>query len=134
MKTTRPLPGGAHRREQAVGEVDLAEEVGLEDVAQRRPRQILDGAGDGEGAVVEDGVEPAAGARERLGRAGGDRGLVGEVEREALVALARRAAQSASDRQVAKTRHPRAARVDAASRPIPEEQPVMRIERVIRRR
>ena len=58
-----PAPGGAHRRQQAVGQVDLAEEVGLEDRAQRRARQVLDRAGDGEGAVVEDRVEPPAGPR-----------------------------------------------------------------------
>ena len=82
-----PVPGGAHRRQQAVGQVDLAEEVGLEDRAQRGARQVLDGAGDREGAVVDERVDAAAGAVERLGGGGREAGLVGEVEREALEAL-----------------------------------------------
>ncbi len=85
------VPGGAHRRQQAVGEVELAEEVGLEDRAERGARQVLGGAGDREGAVVDERVEAAAGAVERLGGGGREAGLVGEVEREALEALGRQA-------------------------------------------
>ncbi len=44
---------------------------------------------------------------------------------------ARSRSQSSAARQVAKTRQPRPARVRAESRPIPDEQPVMRIVRAI---
>ena len=127
-----PAPGGAHRREQAVGQVDLAEEVGLEDRPQRLPRQVLDGAGDREGAVVEDRVDAARAPRERLGRPFGDGASSARSRAKLSRPSARSCAQSASARQVAKTRQPRAASVRAASRPIPEEQPVMRIVRAIR--
>ena len=52
----------AHDRDDAPGQIVPAEEIGLELLAQRVDRQVLDRAGLGIAAIVEERVEPAAGA------------------------------------------------------------------------
>ena len=68
--------------------------------------------GDGEGAVVDERVEPPAGAVERLRRRRGEARLVGEVEREALQPLGRE--PRAVLRLAAGREHPPAARAERA--------------------
>ena len=125
----RPLPRRPHRGQEPVGQVDLAEQVDLEDRPERGARHVLDGAGDGEGAVVEERIDAPLRPLQRLRRRRGEPGFVGEVEREALQPLGPSRAQSSGCRQVARTRQPRRRSVRAASRPMPEEQPVIRIAR-----
>ena len=48
----------AHHRHDAAGQIVPAEDIRLELLAQRRDRQVLDGAGLRIGAVVEERVEP----------------------------------------------------------------------------
>jgi len=63
-----PAEGG----DQAAGQVVVAEEVGFEDLAQGAAGQVFHRAGAGEGAVVEDGVQRAAGAGQRFVHCGSD--------------------------------------------------------------
>ena len=121
-----PLP--PHHRDHPPGQVVPAEQVGLELGAKQRRVEILQRAGLGIGAVVEQRVEPAAGGGEHVSRP------------PAMLPRRRsRAAPPRSPRPPAAP-GPLAARggedppaaglqVSAASRPIPEEQPVIRIVR-----
>jgi hypothetical protein len=58
-----PMALRPHQRDHPAGQVVIAEEVGLEDLAQGAARQVLDRAGTGEGPVVVKRIQRAAGAR-----------------------------------------------------------------------
>ena len=118
-----PFPHDAHRPAR---QLVRSEQVGPEDRLQSLVAEILHRAGQRVGAVVEQRVQRTVAAGQRLGHRGADRGGIGIVEAEALQPFARSVAQSSSRRQVARTRQPRRWSVLAASRPMPEEQPVMR--------
>ena len=75
---------GAHRGKDAPDQIELAENIGLENRAQRAARQILDQAGAGEGAIVKQRIQRAAGALKRGFDGHSAAVLGGEVEREAL--------------------------------------------------
>ena len=109
-----------------------AEEIRLELRAEHVGRNVLERAGLRVGAVVEERVERAAGRGEDgIGRRRDRVRLrVVEIER-GRARSACSAAMSSGLRAVAKTRQPRVRMPSAAQRPMPVEQPVMRIVRAI---
>src|SRR5262249_7281399 len=80
-----PLP--AHHRDDAAGELVPAEEVGLELVANQVGGHVLDGAGLGVAAIVEERVETAVGAPENVAERRLDGAGVGQIEPEGLEPL-----------------------------------------------
>jgi hypothetical protein len=106
-----------------------AEHAYLELGAEHLWPQILDRAGLAIGAIVEKGGEPSARSLKHLFRRGTNRLGLGIIEIEALDAdLVANLAMSCGFRAVANTRQPRAFISRAEARPMPDEQPVMRID------
>ena len=81
IRPRSPLPHGAHRPAR---QFVRPEEVGPEDGLQRLVAEFLRRAGQGMGAVVEQGVRRGVAAGERLGHLGVDRGRIGMVQSEVL--------------------------------------------------
>ena len=128
--TIRPWPWRPHQRDHPAGQVVVAEEVGLEDFAQGAARQVLDRAGAGEGAVVEQRIQRAAGARHAPRRR--RRRCCPHPRSRGESFPAPRPAAGRSPPLAGRSRRPASrgpASVRAASRPMPEEHPVIRIER-----
>ena len=75
---------GAHRRQHPVGEFLRAEQIGLELQAQRLAREVFDRARLTIGTVVDERVEPAAGARQHFIHRGADRIRRAQVEHQAF--------------------------------------------------
>ena len=122
---------GAHQRQAVAGQLVPAEDVAGELRFQNLARQVLHRTRLAKGAIVEQRIELAAGALRHLGRAGGDRGGIGIVEEDGLDAFRLQPCEVFGLRAVANTRQPRCFMPSAQVQPMPVEQPVMRMLRVI---
>src|SRR6056297_2641640 len=81
------IPLRPHRRDRPPREVVPAEYIGLEYLAQRAARQILDQRGAGIGAVVEQRIQSPARGVQHLRQPAFDARLVGIVDARALESL-----------------------------------------------
>ena len=124
---------GQHRAGHALD----ADDVGLELGAQLVGRRLLERAELVVAGVVDEDVEAPARLAQDVGGRGGDRIVAGDVEgrrgqraSRASAARARSAAPRRSGlRMLANTRQPRDANRSAVARPIPDELPVIRMDR-----
>ena len=76
-----------HGGQNLADQVELAEKIDLEYRAQRIARQIFHRAGNGIGAIVEQRIEPPAGARKNLGQRSLHPRLVCIIKRQRLKPL-----------------------------------------------
>ena len=78
----------AHHRQDAHGKVVPAEQAGVELVGERVAREVFQRGGDGEGAVVKEGIEGAAGLFEHPVERHADAVGFGEVKLDGIESFA----------------------------------------------
>jgi hypothetical protein len=114
-----------------VGQLQPAQQIGLQLRAQHIPRQVLHRAGLAVGTVVEQGIEYAAGALQHLVHGGGDACAVVQIQSQCLQSLLRSRLHVLRHGAHWRTPGIRAfCRPWATQWPMPVEQPVMRMERL----
>ena len=134
--TTVPAAAGAHRGQHRAGHALDADDVGLQLGAQLVGRRLLQRAELVVAGVVDEDVEPPARLAQDVGGRGGDRIVAGDVEgrrREPPAGVGRAGPQRRAPalRVAHAGEHlpaPRANR-SAVARPIPDELPVIRMDR-----